>query len=616
MKKFISVMLAVLVIGSALPFAVYAADENSADPAEKSVVSEISETTAPTETTESTEATEFTESTEATDSTEPETTEPTESVTDPVTEPSTAPDTEPTTAPDTEPVTEPSKLANVKNLTLKATENKAVIKWTKSATATGYVLQRAIEYDNGKMSAFKNYKTLQATSFTDTGLTPGKLYKYKVFACRVNGSTATYSSGVVGSVITNPAAPKTVKVDGKDTNMLVIKWSKVSGATKYIIYRSVEKADGKFTKYTIYKTVKAKKTGLKDTKLVPGKVYRYRVRPVRVKGKLTATGKTNGIRTITMLSAPKKFVVKSAKSTSITLAWSKVTRADKYELYRKTEGSDYKKLTTTTDRVYTDTGVMSGGTEYKYLVRGIRVINDKKHVGKDITIIAATAVGSVGGITARSYLSRAVLTWKDVSGADGYDVFVYKANGKWKYKDTVYHGAYLSGKLDTGRTYVYSVKAFTKSGGNKVYSNSKTVNVTPTNTAFGSAAPTGTWVEICTETQMMFMYVNNKMYVKTPVVTGMYNSQDTTPGYHTVISRGSPTRLAGSAGGHSWDVAVQYWMGFTGDGQGIHDSSWRTSGYGGTIYMGDGSNGCVNTPYDAVAKMYPKSYIGMPVIVF
>ena len=62
---------------------------------------------------------------------------------------------------------------------------------------------------------------------------------------------------------------------------------------------------------------------------------------------------------------------------------------------------------------------------------------------------------------------------------------------------------------------------------------------------------------------------------------------------------------------------VKYWLGFTYDGQGIHDSTWRPStDYGKQTYKGNGSHGCVNTPISAVGKMYSKAYIGMPIIVY
>ena len=124
----------------------------------------------------------------------------------------------------------------------------------------------------------------------------------------------------------------------------------------------------------------------------------------------------------------------------------------------------------------------------------------------------------------------------------------------------------------------------------------------------------GTWIEVSIKKQTLYMYVKNKLYVKTPVVTGNVGDRHTSKGTHYVSQKRSPSRLQGSYGSQTWDVTVKYWLRFTGDGQGIHDSTWR-SAYGGNIYKTNGSHGCVNTPLSAMKKIYKKAYIGMPVIV-
>jgi lipoprotein-anchoring transpeptidase ErfK/SrfK len=56
-------------------------------------------------------------------------------------------------------------------------------------------------------------------------------------------------------------------------------------------------------------------------------------------------------------------------------------------------------------------------------------------------------------------------------------------------------------------------------------------------------------------------------------------------------------------------------MPFNGN-QGIHDAdNWRSS-YGGSIYLTNGSHGCVNTPRNKVKTIYENVEIGTPVIVY
>ena len=69
-----------------------------------------------------------------------------------------------------------------------------------------------------------------------------------------------------------------------------------------------------------------------------------------------------------------------------------------------------------------------------------------------------------------------------------------------------------------------------------------------------------------------------------------------------------------NAGGGSYSSHVSFWMPFNG-GQGLHDATWRSS-FGGSIYRGSGSHGCVNCPYSTAAVLYKYVEEGFPVIVY
>lgn len=59
---------------------------------------------------------------------------------------------------------------------------------------------------------------------------------------------------------------------------------------------------------------------------------------------------------------------------------------------------------------------------------------------------------------------------------------------------------------------------------------------------------------------------------------------------------------------------VSYWMPFIGNLVAFHDASWR-SRFGGTIYQGNGSHGCVNLPSDKAAELFNLCKIGDVVVV-
>lgn len=488
--------------------------------------------------------------------------------------------------------------------------NSVALKWNKSKYATKYIIGRAVEANNGTIGAYKRYATVTKTSFKENGLKAGRIYKYRVYARRVKNGVTTDADPSSIVIMTIPKKVSKLKVTGKTTTSISLKWSKVPNASKFLLYRTGEKPSGKgYGKYKLIKTFKGTTTSYTDKNLNTARLYRYRIVASRTRAGISKDSAPKVLRTITKLNTPTNLSNKKATTSSITLSWSKVTRARKYELSRKPAGSGkFKKIATVKKASYTDKSVRSGAN-YTYRVRALRKVGDKTYYSKYAKISSSTAVNGVKGVTTKSYLRRALLQWNGVGGAQGYDIFINS-----KLKGTTTYPRYLSCKLKAGKVYSFAIKSFKTVGGEKIYGTNKVVKVKINGKAYGKA-PKGTWVEVCTETQELYMYVKNKFYLSTPVVTGNYGALATTPGYHHVNSRQSPSRLRGSYGGSSWDVTVNYWLGFTYDGQGIHDSTWRGA-YGGDIYKGDGSHGCVNTPLDKVAKVYSKGYVGMPVIVY
>lgn len=120
-----------------------------------------------------------------------------------------------------------------------------------------------------------------------------------------------------------------------------------------------------------------------------------------------------------------------------------------------------------------------------------------------------------------------------------------------------------------------------------------------------------TFVEISLDNQYMWYYVDGKVLVETPVVTGNIAAGDNTRrGCFRIAAMTTDTFLVGP----TWNDHVDYWMPFD-DQIGLHDSSWRSE-YGGDIYLTDGSHGCVNTPLDAIATIYNNITVGTIVIVY
>lgn len=125
-----------------------------------------------------------------------------------------------------------------------------------------------------------------------------------------------------------------------------------------------------------------------------------------------------------------------------------------------------------------------------------------------------------------------------------------------------------------------------------------------------------TYVDISLTDQHLWYFKDGKKIVDCPVVTGNINAGYNTPAGTFSLSykqRGA-TLKGNNADGSTYESPVSYWMPFYGN-YGMHDAPWRGS-FGGNIFRGNGSHGCVNMPIPAAKKLFENlADKGVPVIV-
>lgn len=107
------------------------------------------------------------------------------------------------------------------------------VTWTESTNATGYrVLRNGVEPGTATTNL----------TFTDTGLTPGTAYSYKVVAVDASdGLTAQTTSNTV-TTLNTPPIPTGLAGSATDAGV-VLTWNAVIGATGYVIFRNGTKLD-------------------------------------------------------------------------------------------------------------------------------------------------------------------------------------------------------------------------------------------------------------------------------------------------------------------------------------------------------------------------------------
>ncbi len=119
------------------------------------------------------------------------------------------------------------------------------------------------------------------------------------------------------------------------------------------------------------------------------------------------------------------------------------------------------------------------------------------------------------------------------------------------------------------------------------------------------------YVEVNLSEQHVYVYKDGQLAVSTDCVTGnVLNGHGTHTGCYPIAYKQKDATLRGD----NYESHVNYWMPFN-MGEGLHDATWRSK-FGGTIYQGNGSHGCVNLPKAKAKEIYETVEAGWPVFVF
>ena len=241
-------------------------------------------------------------------------------------------------------------------LKITTSAGKPKISWSKVDGATKYYIYRSTDGKN-----YKQYTSTTKTSYTNTSTTIGTTYYYKVKAAKVvNGKNVYSVYSNVKSVKCVPAAP--VVSISRSNGKPKLTWKAVTGADKYYIYRST---DGKtYKQYT-----STTKTSYTNTGAASGKKYYYKVKAVAVVNKKNVFSAYSAAKNMmTTIATPSVSITTANGKPKLT--WKAVTGADKYYVYRSTNGKDYTLLVKTTKTSVTNTGAKKG-TKYYYKVKAV-----------------------------------------------------------------------------------------------------------------------------------------------------------------------------------------------------------------------------------------------------
>ncbi len=120
-----------------------------------------------------------------------------------------------------------------------------------------------------------------------------------------------------------------------------------------------------------------------------------------------------------------------------------------------------------------------------------------------------------------------------------------------------------------------------------------------------------TYVEINLTAQHLYYYKDGSLIIDSDFVSGRLSQGRETP---TGIYKVDYKQRNATLKGEDYSTPVSFWMPFNG-GVGMHDATWRGS-FGGSIYVSNGSHGCINLPYSVAETIYNNIDAGCCVFVY
>lgn len=340
----------------------------------------------------------------------------------------------------------------VQNLqtTIKSTTS-VQLTWTKTSNVTGYQIYR--KTGSGDWKKIKTITKNSTVTFTNSSLTTGTKYQYKIRAYYKTDSKTYYGSYSSVKSVT-PTLPKVVGIDFNSfttKNRAVITWDKVTGAKGYQVY---DFTSGKGVKVA---TVTANKVtvSIEDNKIAKFKVRAY----TTVSGK-TVTGAYSDIFEI--YATPAKVTnldYEALADESIKLYWDKVDIAHGYKIeVINNETAKWQGYAISADNYFTITDTSSlPGTNFRV---SAFVKNDTISLyGEVSNIITAKIIQKPDIFEGNTTGNSITLIWSAINDATTYVLEKYSfEEDTWNVLKETYETQYTD-KADNGMSGMYRVYA-------------------------------------------------------------------------------------------------------------------------------------------------------------
>lgn len=207
-------------------------------------------------------------------------------------------------------------------------------------------------------------------------------------------------------------------------------------------------------------------------------VYQNNTKPGTASIILKGKGNFNGSKIVKfqIKMAPVTGVkVASAGTTKIKVSWKKQSAVTGYQIY-DSKNKKVAQVKGSSKTSYTISGLTAGKT-YSYKVRTYVIKGGKTYYSAFTALKKTATKPEAPAVTVKSTKSKqAVISWKKVSGASGYEIYrSTKKSSGYKKSATTTKRTYTNKKLTANKKYYYKVRAYRTVDGKKIYSSYSSV---------------------------------------------------------------------------------------------------------------------------------------------
>ena len=261
-------------------------------------------------------------------------------------------------------------------------------------------------------------------------------------------------------------------------------WNGAPDATGYEVYQGTSPSDP--NKKKIGDT---KNTYFTNSNKSTGTMYKYMVRAYSDASGKRVYGDYSDVFTTCTLPANISKISASARGTSVTISWDKVSKATDYIVEHYVNGA-WKQVGTTSSLSYKVNGITQNGVNmFRVKARryysGVYYNGGYTYVNAEVTDIPS----AVTGIRSTSNTSTSnTITWNASKKAEGYEIYQWiGTTDSYKLIGTTTPTKFTNSKKSSGTMYRYKVRAFNNVDGQRIegaYSSEFTTCTLPANVSF------------------------------------------------------------------------------------------------------------------------------------